>query len=268
MTAMTLDALSGGRFILGLGTSGPQVVEGWHGQPYDRPLTRMRDYVTVLRMALAGEPVQYAGETLTLPLPGGQAQPLAFMQPGRGGQVPLYVAGLGPRMVALAGELADGWMAIHCPPEFIADARSWLAAGAAAAGRELTGFDIAAMVLTLVEEDEELARDMMRPQLALYVGGMGTRRANFYNRLAGRLGFAEAASRVQDAYLAGRLDEALEAIPDAMVDAMTLCGPPDKVKDRFDAYRAAGTGTLIVGLVAPGSRMRYEQVERIAELMS
>lgn len=265
--AATLNQLSGGRFVLGIGSSGPQVVEGWHGQPYGRPLTRMRDYISVLRMTLAGQPVQYAGETLTLPRPGGQGQALPFMPPGRGGQVPLYVAGLGPKMVALAGELADGWLAIHCPPEFIATARSWLEAGAAAAGRTLAGFEIAAMVLTLVEEDEELARDMMRPQLALYVGGMGTRQANFYNRLAGRLGFAEAASRVQDAYLAGRLDDALEAIPDAMVDAMTVCGPPGKVKERFGAYRAAGTGTLIVGLVAPGSRMRHEQAERIAELM-
>jgi F420-dependent oxidoreductase-like protein len=267
VSATTLSQLTRGRFVLGVGTSGPQVVEGWHGQRFDRPLARVRDYVTVLRMALSGDPIQYQGETLAIPL--GDARPpvLPAAASGHVGPVPLYVAGLGPKMIALAGELADGWIAIHCPPEYMAQARSWLEAGAKAAGRTLEDFDAAAMVLTLVEDDEELARDMMRPHVALYVGGMGTQRVNFYNRLAHRLGFGAAAARVQSAYLSGSLDEALEAVSDEMVDAMTLCGPPDKVKERLEAYRAAGTGTLIVGMVTPGARMRREQLERIAELM-
>lgn len=265
-SAVTVGQLSGWRLSLGLGTSGPQVVEGWHGQRYDRPLARMRDYITVLRMALAGEPVRYVGDTLAVPLPGSQVPALAFTSPGRVGQVPLYAAGLGPMAVALAGELADGWLAIHCPPEYVAQACAWLAAGADRAGRTLASFDVAVMVLVLVDEDEELARDMMRPQLALYLGGMGTAGENFYNRLARRLGFGPAAARVQHAYLAGRVDEAMEAIPDKMIDAMTVCGPAERVRERLAAYRDAGTGTLIAGLLTPSARMRHQQLEQIASL--
>jgi F420-dependent oxidoreductase-like protein len=266
-SAATLSRLSGGRFMLGIGTSGPQVVEGWHGQRYDRPLARTRDYVAVLRMALAGETVRYRGETLALPLSGSQVAALPFSPRGPVGRVHIYLAGLGPKAVALAGELGDGWLAIHSPPEYLARARSWLQAGAGAAQRQPDQVDIAAMVLTMVEDDEELARDLMRPQLALYVGGMGTQRANYYNRLAQRLGFGAAASRIQSAYLAGHHDEAMAAIPDEMVDAMTLCGPAAKVKERLGAYRTAGTGTLILGMATPGARARHEQLERIAELI-
>ncbi|HEV2451347.1 MAG TPA: LLM class flavin-dependent oxidoreductase [Streptosporangiaceae bacterium] len=267
VSAASMSQLTGGRFALGVGLSGPQMVEGWHGQPYDRPLARLRDYVTVLRMALAGDPVRYQGETLAVPI--GEAPPpvLAPAASGHFRPVPLYLAGLGPKTVALAGELADGWIAIHCPPDYLTQARSWLEAGAQTAGRTLADFDAAVMVLTLVEEDEGLARDIMRPHVALYVGGMGTQQVNYYNRLARRLGFGAAATRVQSAYLAGSLDEAQEAVPDEMVDAMTLCGPAARVKERMEAYRAAGTGTLIVSLVAEGARMRREQMERITELM-
>ncbi len=265
-SAATIGQLSGGRFVLGLGVSGPQVVEGLHGQPFNRPLARMRDYVAVVRMALAGDRLSYLGDTLAVPLPESKAPAMALTALGRIGRVPLYLAGLGPRAVALAGELADGWLAIHCPPEYVADARSWLQEGAGRAARTLAQFDVAVMVLALVEEDEELARDMMRPQVALYLGGMGTSGANFYNRLAHRLGFGPAASRVQDAYLAGRLDEAMAAIPDEMIDAMTVCGPALRVQERLDAYRDAGTDTLIVGLVTAGARLRHEQLEQLAEL--
>jgi len=266
-SAATLNQLSGGRFLLGIGTSGPQVVEGWHGQSYDRPLARTRDYVTVLRMTLAGETVRYGGETLVLPLPGSQVTALPFTPRSPAGRVPIYLAGLGPKAVALAGELGDGWLAIHSPPEYVERARSWLQAGASAAQRQQDQIDIAVMVLTVVDDDEEFARDLMRPQLALYVGGMGAQSANYYNRLAHRLGFGAAASRIQSAYLAGHLDEAIEATPDEMLDAMTLCGPAAKVKERLDAYRTAGTGTLILGMAIPGARARHEQLERLAELM-
>ena len=256
--AATLAQISGGRFMLGLGVSGPQVAEGWHGQRYDNPLARTRDYVMVLRAALAGEPVRYAGQTLTLPLPGSHAEALPFLSRRRAVRVPLYLAGLGPKAIALAGELADGWLGIHCPPSYVAKVRESLGASG--------DFDIAVMVLTVVDEDEDLARDIVRPQLALYVGGMGTGKTNFYTRLAERLGFGAAAAAVREAYLADRIDEAIELLPDEMVDAMALCGPPARVRERLLEYQAAGTGTLIVGMVAPSTRMRAEQLERIAAL--
>jgi F420-dependent oxidoreductase-like protein len=266
MSAATLQQVSGGRFMLGLGTSGPQVVEGWHGQPYARPLARMRDYVAVLRMAMAGEPIRHAGELLTLPLPGATVEPMPLQIPVRLASVPLYLAGLGPQSISLAGEIADGWLALHCPPEYVAASRAWLAAGAERAARSLTGFEVAAMVFVLVEEDLELARDMMRPLLALYLGGMGSRQVNFYNRLAGRLGFGAPAAAVQEAYLAGRRDDAAAAIPDELVDAMTVSGPPERVRERLAAYRDAGTSSLIAALVSPTLRVRREQLEWIAEL--
>lgn len=265
-SATTLAQVSGGRFILGVGTSGPQVSEGWHGQPYDRPMARTRDYLAVLRMALAGDTVRYAGQTLTLPLPGSQASALPFMTRRRAASVPVYLAGIGPRAVALAGELADGWIGIHCPPEYVEQALGWLRQGAAVAGRQLTGFEVAVMLLTMVDDDPELARDMVRPQLAFYVGGMGTKQANFYARLAHRLGFGDAAVRARDAYLAGRPDDAIDAVPDEMVDAMTLCGTVAMVSDRIHQYGQAGVGTLIMGMAAPSPHMRAEQLERIAEL--
>jgi len=266
MTAATLAQISGGRFRLGLGPSGPKVTEGWHGQPYRQPLARTRDYVAVLRMALAGRPVQYAGETITLPVPGSTVEPMAMHVPAQLPPVPVYLAGLGPKSIALAGEIADGWLPVHCPPEFVAASRAQLAAGAARAGRSLAGFDVAAMTFVAVDEDDALARDMMRPLLALYLGGMGTRGANFYYGLAGRLGFAGAAARIQEAYLGGHLDDAAAAVPDEMVDTMTTAGTPDRVRDRLAAYRDAGTTTLIAALVPPSLAERREQLAWIAEL--
>jgi F420-dependent oxidoreductase-like protein len=266
MSAATLAQISGGRFKLGLGTSGPKVVEGWHGQPYGRPLARMRDYVAVLRMALAGEPVSYRGETVTLPAPGSDAEPMPLLVPARLARVPVYLAGLGPKAIALAGEIADGWLAVHHPPESVAASRARLAVGAERAGRSLDGFDVAAMVFVVVEPDVELARDMMRPSLALYLGGMGTRGTNFYNALAGRLGFGAAAAAVKEAYLADRLDDAVAAVTDELVDGLTIAGGPEHVRGRLAAYQDAGTSTLIVTLVSPTPRLRHEQLEWIAEL--
>lgn len=266
MSAATLAQISGGRFKLGLGTSGPKVVEGWHGQPYGHPLARMRDYVAVLRMALAGEPVSYRGDTVSLPIAGSDAEPMPLLLSPALPRVPVYLAGLGPKAIALAGELADGWLAVHHPPQSVAASRTWLAAGAERAGRSLDGFDVAAMVLAVVEPDIELARDMMRPSLALHLGGMGTRTVNFYNALAGRLGFGEAAAAVQDAYQAGRYDDAVAAVTDELVDGMTIAGGPDHVRERLAAYQDAGTSTLIVTLVSPTPGLRRDQLEWITEL--
>lgn len=266
MSAATLAQISGGRFTLGLGTSGPKVVEGWHGQPYGRPLARMRDYVAVLRMALAGEPVRYQGDTITLPIAGSDVEPMPLLLSPALPRVPVYLAGLGRKAIALAGELGDGWLAVHHPPESVAASRAWLAAGAERTGRSLDGFDVAAMVLVVVEPDPELARDLMRPSLALHLGGMGTRTVNFYNALAGRLGFGEAAAAVQDAYLAGDHDGAVAAVTDELVDGMTIAGDPDHVRERLAAYRDAGTTTLIVTLVSPTPGLRRDQLEWITEL--
>ncbi|WP_283133523.1 LLM class flavin-dependent oxidoreductase [Rhizohabitans arisaemae] len=257
MAAATLDQISGGRARLGLGVSGPQVVEGWHGVPFERPLEFARDYLTVARMALDHRPVSHTGPTITVPVPGGQGKELTLGVSTVQERLPIYLAAMGPRNIALAGELADGWLSIHTPPELIAEHR----------GGFRPGFDVAPMMLTLVEEDEGLAYDMMRPNLALYLGGMGSRRTNFYNRLAGRLGFEKEALAVQEAFLDGRQGEAMNHISDELLDAMTICGPEDKVSERFDAYREAGATTLVVGLVVPTLRMKIDQLRLIADLV-
>ena len=258
MAAATIDLISGGRFRLGLGPSGPQVVEGWHGVPYDRPLTHARDYLAVVRLALSGQPIRYDGPTMRLPLPGSQGKAMAPMVTPVQDPLPIYLGAMGPKAVELAGKVADGWLAIHFPPELIAEHRSRLPGP--------DRFDIAPMVLALVEDDLDVARDMMRPLLALYLGGMGSRQTNFYNRLAGRLGFEQDAEKVQAAFLDGRQGEAIEAVTDAMVDAMTVCGPAGLVRERLTAYREAGATTVIVGLVSPTLRLRSEQLHAIAEI--
>lgn len=266
MAAATVDQLSAGRFRLGLGFSGPQVVEGWHGLPFDRPLAQARDYIAVVRMALAREPVVYRGETLSVPLADSQGKALTMQVAPSQERLPIYLAAMGPRAVALAGELADGWLPLNCPPAYVADGRALLEEGARRAGRSLEGFDVAPMVLALVEEDLELARDMMRPMLAMYLGGMGSRTTNFHRLLAGRLGFPDEAAAVHEAYLAGRPGEAAGLLSPDLIDQMTLCGPEERVRDRLDAYRAAGTTTLILGLVVPTVRLRLEQLRWIAEI--
>jgi F420-dependent oxidoreductase-like protein len=266
MAAATIDQISGGRARLGVGVSGPQVVEGWHGERFDHPVARARDYLSVLRLALTGRPVSYSGTTMTLPLPGGQGKELSLGVSPVQDRLPVYLAAMGPETTALAGELADGWLAIHFPPEHLAERTAQLRRGAERAGRSLDGFDVAPMILTLVDEDEELAYDMMRPMLALYLGGMGSRRTNFYNRLARSLGFEKEAEAVQEAFLGGRQGEAMSLLPDALVDAMTMCGPRGKLRERVAAYREAGATSLIVGLVTPTLRLRLEQLELIAEL--
>jgi F420-dependent oxidoreductase-like protein len=263
--AVTLDCLSGGRFRLGLGVSGPRVVEGWHGRPYERPLSYLRDYVAVVRMALSGEPIRYAGEQITLPLASSPAAaPLPFPAPPS--PMPVYVAALGRGAVALAGELADGWIAIHCPPAYMAQARCWLSEGAARSSRSLDGFTTSVMVNCCVDDDEELARDLMRPKLALALGGMGSREVNFYNQLASRLGFGQAATAVADAFLSGDIAEAVNAIDDDLVDAMSVCGTADQVRDRLAAYREAGVDTVIVGLPTMPLQAQIEQLELISTL--
>jgi F420-dependent oxidoreductase-like protein len=265
MSAATLDQLSGGRVILGLGTSGPQVAEGWHGQRFGHQLARTRDYVAVLRMALARERVEYHGETLELPLPDGPGKALRLTIGPVQERIPVYLAAIGPRNTALAGEIADGWIPAFFSPEHVASLRSLLEEGAARSGRSLDGFEIAPMVNLHISEDHAAARDLMRPALALYVGGMGSRKQNFYNQLVSRYGFEEAAREVQDLYLAGEREAAAAALPDELVDLVSLCGPPEAVRDRLAAFREAGVGTLLVNPMGVSVDERLAQLRMLAD---
>jgi F420-dependent oxidoreductase-like protein len=266
MTAATLDQLSGGRMLLGIGSSGPQVAEGWHGQRFARQLQRTREYVAVVRMALARERVDFHGETLELPLPDGPGKALKLMIAPVQERIPIYIAAIGPRNTALAGEIADGWIPTFFSPEHVADFRALLEEGAAASGRSLNGFDIAPTVNAYVSDDRERARDLMRPVLALYIGGMGSRDQNFYNRLVQRYGFEAQAAQIQDLYLSGKKDEAGAAIPSELIDLVSLCGPRDVVRDRLAAFRDAGVGTLMITPMAFTRDDRIEQLRLVAEL--
>lgn len=266
MSAATLDQLSGGRMRLGIGASGPQVAEGWHGQRYGRMLQRTREYVAVVRMALARERVVFDGETLQLPLPDGPGKALKLTIAPVQERIPIYLAAIGPKNTALAGEIADGWIPTLFSPEHVADFRSHLQEGADRAGRSLEGFDIAPTVNVLITDDLAAGRDAMRPYLALYIGGMGSREQNFYNRLAVRYGYADAAKQVQDLYLDGKRDEAAAALPDDLIDLVTLCGPPDHVRERLAIYRDAGVGTLMLSLRGGGVDAWLAQLRLVAEL--
>jgi F420-dependent oxidoreductase-like protein len=266
MTAATIDQLSGGRMRLGIGASGPQVAEGWHGQRYGRMLQRTREYVAVVRMALARERVEFHGETLELPLPDGPGKALKLTIAPVQERIPIYLAAIGPKNTALAGEIADGWIPTLFAPEHVAELRTHLEEGAARAGRSLDSFDVAPTVNVLVTDDLPSGRDAMRPYLALYIGGMGSREQNFYNRLAVRYGFADAAKRVQDLYLEGKREEAGAALPDELIDLVTLCGPRGHVRDRLAVYRDAGVGTLMVTPMAWTAQERLSQLRLVAEL--
>jgi F420-dependent oxidoreductase-like protein len=266
MTAATIDELSGGRMVLGIGSSGPQVAEGWHGQRFGRQLQRTREYVAVVRKALARERLEFKGETLELPLPDGPGKALKLMIGPVQERIPIYLAAIGPKNTALAGEIADGWIPTFFSPEHVASFRELLEEGAARAGRSLDAFDIAPTVQAYVSDDLELARNLMRPVLALYIGGMGSRRQNFYNNLVKRYGFEEAAGEIQDLYLDGKKTEAAEAIPAELIDAVSLCGPPDVVRDRLAAFRQAGVGTLMVSPMAWTTEDRIVQLRAVAEL--
>jgi F420-dependent oxidoreductase-like protein len=254
MTAMTLDGLSGGRFRLGLGVSGPQVVEGWHGQPFGKPLAKTREYVQVVRSILRREkPVEFHGEYYRIPYTGpgatGLGKPLRSILHGRP-DLPIYLAAVGPKNVALAAEIAEGWIPVFFSARRAAMFREWLSEGFRAGGRTGTdaerGFDVMPMVAVVVGDDVAACRSVVKPRLALYVGGMGARGRNFYNDIARRYGYEEAAKRIQDLYLAGHKDEAAAAVPDALVDEVALCGPRERIREQVSEWKAAGVTTLLV----------------------
>ncbi len=266
MTATTLDQLSGGRFLLGLGVSGPQVVEGWHGVPFGKPLVRAREYVTIVRAIWAREkPLEFKGEHYQIPYSGpgatGLGKPLKSILHGRP-DIPVYLAAIGPKNVALAAEIADGWLAVFFSPDRIGVFREALEAGAArAGGKSLASFDIAPTVAVIIGDDVAACRNQIKPRLALYIGGMGARGKNFYNDLACRYGYEAEAARIQELYLAGRKEEAVAAVPDRLVDEISLCGPRERIRERLEAWKAAGVTTLIC---ATG---RLDAVRTMAELV-
>ena len=270
MTAATLDNLSNGRVILGIGSSGPQVAEGWHGQRFAKQLTRTREYVAILRKALARERLEFDGDIYELPLPDGPGKALKLMIPPVQEKIPIYIAAIGPKNTQLTGEIADGWMPTFFSPEHVGEFRDLLEEGAARAdnGKKIDdSFDIAPNVSLCISDDLDAARDVMRPMLALYVGGMGSREKNFYNALVRRYGFEEAADEIQDLYLSGKKDEAAAALPAELIDKTALVGPVDRVRERLELYREAGVRTLITTPIAPDMEGRSKMMRALADLL-
>jgi F420-dependent oxidoreductase-like protein len=243
MTAATLDLMSGGRFLLGLGLSGPQVVEGWHGQPWGKPLTKTREYVEIVRAILRRETLEHDGEHYRIPYAGpgatGLGKPLKLMARPLRADIPIYLAVFRPRSVELAAEIADGWLPIFFSPE---RARETFPVPFARIG----DFDIAPAVPALVSDDVESARDALRPYYGLYIGGMGARGTNFYNDLVASYGFEAEAKQIQDLFLDGKQREAAAAVPDALIDEMALVGPPERIRDRLAAWKESGATTMLI----------------------
>ncbi len=251
MTAATLDVLSGGRFRLGLGVSGPQVSEGWHGVRFDRPLARTREYRDVVRLALSRQRVRYEGEHYRLPLPDGPGKALQLTVHPVREHLPMYLAAVGPRNLELAGELFDGWLGIFYAPEHAEQSLASIRAGRERAGLTLDGFDVVPTVPLVVGDDLQACADAVRPYAALYVGGMGSRDRNFYNALAVRMGFADAAREVQDRYLARDPAGAAAAVPYAFLAQTSLLGPREHLAERMVALADSGVTTLALQPLAP-----------------
>ncbi|MDQ3664045.1 MAG: LLM class F420-dependent oxidoreductase [Actinomycetota bacterium] len=267
MTAATLDLLSHGRFRLGLGVSGPQVSEGWHGVRFDKPLGRTREYVDVVRMALARHPVTYDGAHLTLPLPNGPGKALKLMIRPERERVPVYLAAVGPKNLELTGEIADGWLAIFFAPEHADVSLDPLRAGLDLAGRDIGAVDVCATVPVVVGDDVDACAEPLRGYTALYVGGMGSRKQNFYNALARRMGFEAAAQEIQDRYLDKQHREAMAAVPFELVDRTSLIGPPARIADRLHAYADAGVTTLAVTAAAATHDERVATLRTVADAL-
>jgi len=270
MTAAGLDFVSGGRFTLGLGTSGPQVIEGWHGVPYDAPVGRTRELIEICRKVWRRERLDYHGKYYTLPLDGGTGlgKPLKLINHPVRDRIPIVIAALGPKNVALAAELAEGWQPIFYYPEKAA--LTWdapLAEGSAKRDTATLGeLDVIAAAPLAIGEDVTHLRDLTRPGFALYIGGMGARGKNFYYDLACRFGYEKEAAEIQDAYLAGRKDEAAALVPAELAEKTSLIGPLGYVKERLAAYREAGVTTLNVTSLAADHDQRIKDIEAIRAL--
>jgi F420-dependent oxidoreductase-like protein len=257
MSAATLDMLSGGRVLLGLGLSGPQVVEGWHGQPYGKPLTRTREYVEIIRRILAREvPLDFQGEEYQIPIPGGTGlgKPLKLILHPLRPRIPIYLAAIGPKNIELAGEIADGWLPVFLAPQKESAYLQPLDAGLAKRQQPSEfdpPFDIAPTVMVMLGDDVNLCRAMIKPMLALYIGGMGAKGRNFYNDLVCRYGYEGPAHDIQDLYLAGKKREAEALVPDALVDEVALCGPKERIAELLEPWKRSRVTTLICGATQP-----------------
>lgn len=271
MTAATLDTLSGGRFRLGLGVSGPQVSEGWHGVRFAKPLARTQEYVDIVRMALRRDRVQYAGKHFTLPLPDGPGKPLKLTVHPIREQIPIYLAAVGLKNLELTGRIADGWLAVFFSPEHAALSLDPIKVGREQAGHSgadaMTGFDVVPTVPVVIDDDLDAAAAPIRGYAALYVGGMGSREQNFYNALACRMGFEAEAEQVQELYLNKQYEAAAQALPRDFVDATSLIGPPERIRDRMQAFAAAGVTTLTVSPFATTLERRLDTLRQTAEAL-
>jgi F420-dependent oxidoreductase-like protein len=264
MTAMTLDALSGGRFILGLGTSGPQVVEGWHGVPFDKPMTWIREYVEILRAIFAREkPLEYNGQRYQIPYRGpgstGLGKPLKSILHGRA-DIPIYLGAMAPKSQAQTAEIADGLLLTSMHPERFDVIDKNLQEGFKKSGKSYANFDVAPTVAVIIGNDLDAVRGPLKFSLALYIGGMGAKDKNFHKEYIERIGFEAEANKIQELYLAGHKGEAVAAVPDALVDAFHLVGPKERIRDRFAAWKESKVGTLIIGT------QQAEAVRLMAEL--
>jgi len=266
MTAMTIDALSGGRMILGLGTSGPQVVEGWHGVPFNKPLTWLREYVTIVQKIFArDEPLVFEGERYQIPYKGpgstGLGKPLKSIIHGRK-DIPIYTGSMAPKSQAMAAEIAQGLLLTCMLPERFDVIEANLNEGFAKAGngKSLADFDVAPTVACIVGNDLDACRAPLKQSLALYIGGMGAKEKNFYNEYIRRVGFEAQAIQIQELYLAGKRKEAVAAVPDELVDLLHLVGTPERIRDRMQVWKKSKVGTLIVGVQQP------EAMRLVAEL--
>ncbi|MEO7818718.1 MAG: LLM class F420-dependent oxidoreductase, partial [Actinomycetota bacterium] len=267
MTAVTLDILSNGRALLGLGLSGPQVVEGWYGQRYDRPLQRTREYIEIIRNIIAREgPLTYDGEVFQLPLPDSKGKALKLITHPVRSEIPIYLASIGPRNVQLTGEIADGWLPAFFAPEFLDLFIDDLRIGAARSGRDLATLDIAPSAMVSIGDDLHTCYDWIRPAYGLYLGGMGSRKDNFYGKLATRYGFGDAAKKVQDLYLSGDKFGAYQAVPEELIDATALVGPPDRIAEGLKRYEAAGVSTLVVSPLAGSVEDRIDMLRVLRQV--
>jgi F420-dependent oxidoreductase-like protein len=268
MTAVTLDLMSGGRFLLGIGASGPQVSEGWYGEQYGKPLAKTREYLDIVRAVWQRDaPLEHHGEFYDIPYGGpgatGLGKPLKIIVHPRTANIPVYIASIGPKNVELTAELADGWLPIFYSPTRARDV--WgasLTSGFAAADPErAASFDIAPTVTVLLGDDVAALRDKVKPMVALYVGGMGAKGKNFYNDLACRYGYEAVAAEIQDLYLSGNKAEATALVPDDLVDDVSLIGPKERIAERLEIWKDAGVTTMIVAASQP------EALQLMAELV-
>ncbi len=266
MTALTLHDLTAGRFALGLGASGPQVVEGLHGVAYTNPLARLKETVEICRMVFAGEKIRYEGKVFQLPLPGGEGKPIRVVHPPT--EIPIYLATLGPHALHYTGSAADGWLGTSFSPEHPDAHLAFLRKGALAAGRTLSDLDLCVSVRVEIGDDVEAMVERRKQGVAFNMGGMGSATTNFYNDAFRRAGYEEDARAVQSLWLQGRRDDAARRVPDAMVTEFQAVGTREMVRERFRKYRDSGVTTVKLGLdSAPLGAPRFELLETIVDLM-